>query len=208
MSTAEDEVDVKIKKDKKNIKKDREKRREKGEESEKSSLRSATSFSSADDINKMRVGCLLFSHSVFLVYIFLSLNSIPISEGKKIATLSTALNGLLYLKWCIFMGLFCFSSSCGQVYSLLLSFSLHPSPFDVCLQVMLLTSMVFLLLPLTFIPQWSSHPTQTKPFFLVQLSPCTPHIIHITPILFSMYLCHANFFCLVGNRQKTLQLYY
>lgn len=112
MSTAEDEVDVKIKKDKKNIKKDREKRREKGEESEKSSLRSATSFSSADDINKMRVGCLLFSHSVFLVYIFLSLNSIPISEGKKIATLSTALNGLLYLKWCIFMGLFSFSSSC------------------------------------------------------------------------------------------------
>ncbi|BFZ05396.1 hypothetical protein BsWGS_08435 [Bradybaena similaris] len=51
---AEDEVDVKIKKDKKTIKKDREKRREKGEESEKSSLRSATSFSSADDINKMR----------------------------------------------------------------------------------------------------------------------------------------------------------
>ncbi|XP_055863164.1 protein hobbit-like isoform X2 [Biomphalaria glabrata] len=50
----EDELDMKQKKEKKNNKKDKEKKKEKGEELEKNSLRSAASFSSADDINKMR----------------------------------------------------------------------------------------------------------------------------------------------------------
>ncbi|XP_005096164.1 protein KIAA0100 isoform X2 [Aplysia californica] len=51
----EDEMDVKQKKEKKNSKKEKDKRRDKAEDVERSSLRSAgASFSSADDINKMR----------------------------------------------------------------------------------------------------------------------------------------------------------
>ncbi|XP_059177083.1 protein hobbit-like isoform X2 [Physella acuta] len=50
----EDEMDIKQKKEKKNNKKDKEKKKEKTEDTEKSSLRSVASFSSADDINKMR----------------------------------------------------------------------------------------------------------------------------------------------------------
>ncbi|GFO14522.1 protein kiaa0100-like [Plakobranchus ocellatus] len=51
----DDEMDVKgAKKEKKSTK--REKKRERGDDSERSSLRSVASFSSADDINKMRKG--------------------------------------------------------------------------------------------------------------------------------------------------------
>ena len=50
----DDELDVKGGKKEKKVTK-KEKKREKGDESERSSLRSMASFSSADDINKMRV---------------------------------------------------------------------------------------------------------------------------------------------------------